>query len=186
MTPAGPHEGPPEAALEEVAGGLQPAGPGWFIVNVADALAQHHATAGKYVRFENGDAAPFEHFGINIHVLNPGEPNAKYHAENAQEAFLVLEGECTLIVEGEERTLRKWDFFHAAPMTRHVFVGAGDGPCAILMVGTRMGDDEVLEYPASELAAKYGAEAPEPTSDAAEAYSDWNREFTPGRLGWPR
>jgi uncharacterized cupin superfamily protein len=177
---------PSEAPLEETAGALAPGGPGWFVVNVADALAQHHPTAGKYVPFENRQAAPFDQFGINIHVLNPGEPNAKYHAENAQEAFLVLDGECTLIVEGEERTLRKWDFFHCAPMTRHVLVGAGDGPCAILMVGTRFDSgDEVLEYPASELAAKYGAEAPEPTNDGKEAYSDWSREFTPGRLGWP-
>jgi uncharacterized cupin superfamily protein len=175
----------PEAPMEEADGALQPAGPGWFVVNVAEARALHHPTAGKYVRFENPGAAGFSQFGINIHVLNPGEPNAKYHAESAQEAFLVLDGECTLIVEDEERTLRRWDFFHCAPMTRHVIVGAGDGPCAILMVGTRMGDDEVLEYPPSELAARYGAAAPEPTSDAQEAYSDWSREFKPGRLGWP-
>lgn len=72
----------------------------------------------------------------------------------------------------------------SAPHTRHVLVGAGDGPCAILMVGARL-DDEQLEYPASELAAKYGAESPEPTAAPAVAYSDWNRAFTPGRLGWP-
>jgi uncharacterized cupin superfamily protein len=175
----------PEAPLNETTeGALTPAGPGWFVVNVGDALAQHHPTAGKYVRFENPDAAMFPHFGINVHVLQPGEPNAKYHAESGQEAFLVLEGECTLIVEGEERTLRQWDFFNCAPMTRHVAVGAGDGPCAILMVGARL-EEEELEYPASELAAKYGAEAPEPTSDGTLAYSDWSNEFAPGKLGWP-
>jgi uncharacterized cupin superfamily protein len=174
----------PEAPLTDTGNGLTPSGPGWFVVNVADALGSHHPTAGKYVPFENRGAAPFTHFGINIHVLQPGEPNAKYHAESPQEAFLVLDGECTLIVEGEERTLRKWDFFHSAPMTRHVLVGAGDGPCAILMVGARL-ENEELEYPASDLAAKYGAEAPEPTSDGKLAYSDWNNEFTPGKLGWP-
>jgi uncharacterized cupin superfamily protein len=174
----------PEAPLAEIDGGVTPAGPGWFVVNVADALGSHHPTAGKYAPFENRELAPFTHFGINIHVLQPGEPNAKYHAESGQEAFLVLDGECTLIVEGEERSLRRWDFFHSAPMTRHVLVGAGDGPCAILMVGARLPDEE-LEYPASELAAKYGAEAPVPTSSGKEAYSDWSREFTPGRLGWP-
>jgi len=146
-----------EAPLTDTGDGLTPAGPGWFVVNVADARGLSHPTAGKYVRFENLDVARFPHFGINIHVLQPGEPNAKYHAESGQEAFLVLDGECKLIVEGEERTLRKWDFFHSAPMTRHVLVGAGDGPCAILMVGARL-EDEELEYPASELAAKYGAE----------------------------
>jgi uncharacterized cupin superfamily protein len=175
----------PEAKLVEQDGGLVPAGPGWFVVNVREARAMHHDFAGRYMPFESRADAPFEQFGINIHVLMPGEPNAKYHAESSQEAFLVLDGECTLIVEGEERTLRQWDFFHCAPMTEHVLVGAGDGPCAILMVGTRLGDEEVLRYPASELAAKYGAEAPEPTSDAKLAYSDWSGNFTPGPLGWP-
>jgi uncharacterized cupin superfamily protein len=174
----------PEAPLREVEGALEPTGPGWFVMNVADALAQHSPAAGKYIRFEGPGDARFPHFGIGVHMLRPGEPNAKYHAESGQEAFLVLEGECTLIVEGEERTLRQWDFFNCAPMTRHVAVGAGDGPCAILMVGARL-EEEELEYPASELAAKYGAEAPEPTSDGKLAYSDWSNEFAPGRLGWP-
>ena len=35
-----------------------------------------------------------------------------HHRENAQEGFLVLSGECLLIVEEEERRLRAWDFFH--------------------------------------------------------------------------
>jgi quercetin dioxygenase-like cupin family protein len=35
-----------------------------------------------------------------------------YHREKAQEGFLVLSGECLLVVEGEERPLRQWDFFH--------------------------------------------------------------------------
>lgn len=176
----------PEAKLIERDGGLMPEGDGWFIVNVADALAQHHNVAGSYVRFENNETALFPQFGINVHRLKPGEPNSKYHAESNQEAFLVLDGECRLIVEGEERTLRQWDFVHFPPGTRHVAVGAGDAPCAILMVGTRDPDEE-LEYPADELAARYGAQAPNaPTSSEAEAYSDWSAEFKPGRLGWPR
>jgi hypothetical protein len=38
--------------------------------------------------------------------LEPGQPNALYHAESEQEAFLVLSWECRLLVEGEERLLR--------------------------------------------------------------------------------
>ena len=174
----------PEAPMREEAGGLTPAGPGWFAVNVAEALAQHHQVAGSYVRFENRQEWPFEQFGINIHVLQPGEPNAKYHGENAQEDFLILAGECLLLIEGEERLLRQWDFVHCPPGTHHVFVGAGHGPCAILMVGARPAE-EILEYPASELAAKYGAAAPEPTDSAEKAYSDWPSEMTPGRIEWP-
>ena len=67
---------------------------------------------------------------MNVRVLWPGEPNGLYHAEGVQEGFLVLSGECTLIVEEEERPLRQWDYFHCPADTSHVIVGAGDGPCA--------------------------------------------------------
>ncbi len=87
-------------------------------------------------------------------VLEPGQSSV-YHAETNQEAFLVLAGECRLLVEGEERRLRAWDFFHSPPWTEHAFVGAGDGPCVILMVGAHSGPD--VRYPVSELAARYGA-----------------------------
>lgn len=175
-----------EARLVAGDAGLAPEGPGWFVVNVADAAGYRSANAGAYIPFEAKDSeqARFPHFGINIHVLQPGEPNGKYHAESPQEAFLVLHGECILLVEEQERRLRQWDFFHCPPMTRHIFVGAGDGPCAILMVGHR-DPDELCEYPASELAARHGAQAPWPTFEPDEAYSDWDRELTPVRLGWP-
>ena len=81
--------------------------------------------------------APFRDFGVNVRVVWPGDPNALYHSEGVQEGFLVLSGECTLIVEEEERPLRQWDYFHCPAETSHVIVGAGDGPCAILMIGAR-------------------------------------------------
>jgi quercetin dioxygenase-like cupin family protein len=52
-----------------------------------------------------------------------------FESESGQEAFLVLSGVCKLLVEGEERLLRPWGFFHAPSGTEHIFVGAGDGPC---------------------------------------------------------
>ena len=174
----------PEAKLVDCAGGLEPEGEGWFIVNVADAVSFTHPEAGQYIRFESLDAAPFPHYGIGIHVLWPGQPNAMYHAESNQESFMVLEGECLLIVEGEERVMRKWDFFHCAPMTRHITVGAGDGPCALLMVGARLPDEE-LEYPHDPLAARHGAQSPEPTSDPKVAYSQLAGEWVPGPFTWP-
>ena len=48
-----------------------------------------------------------------------------YHGESNQD-FLVLSGECLLLVEGEERLLRAWDFFHSPAWTEHVLVGAGE------------------------------------------------------------
>ena len=60
-----------------------------------------------------------------------------YHWEADQEDFLVLSGEALLIVEGEERPLRQWDFVHCPPDTKHIVVGAGDGPCVVLAIGGR-------------------------------------------------
>ena len=107
-----------------------------FVVNVADAPGLSYPGTGTFAPFEDPNDR-FPNFGINIHVLQPGQPNAKYHAEKVQEDFFVLGGRCTLILNGEERELKQWDFFHCPAGTEHVFVGAGDGPCWILMVGAR-------------------------------------------------
>ena len=135
----------------------------WFVVNVRDTewLTSEGGDlkpTGSECTFES-EEHPFEQLAIRIHVLPPGEPNGFYHAESAQEGFLVLRGECTLLVEGEERTLRQWDFFHCPPDTEHIFVGAGEGPCVIFMVGARTPDWSVRR-PVSELAARYGASTP--------------------------
>jgi mannose-6-phosphate isomerase-like protein (cupin superfamily) len=61
-----------------------------------------------------------------------------------------LQGEATLIVEGEERPLRAWDFVHYPPRTRHVIVGAGSGPSAVIAIGGREHDE--LGFPADEVA----------------------------------
>jgi uncharacterized cupin superfamily protein len=127
----------------------------------------------------------FDQLGINLTVLEPGQTGL-YHAEENQEAFLVLAGECALLVENEERRLRAWDFFHAPPWTEHAFVGAGEGPCVLLMVGARTGPG--VRYPVSELAARYNASVAEETSDWREAYAtaEWfRRERPPTWAGLP-
>jgi len=65
-----------------------------------------------------------------------------------------------------------------------VFVGAGDEPCAILMIGSRP-EVETLRYPASEVAANHGASALKETDKPDEAYADWPGEYVPVRLPWP-
>lgn len=136
---------------------------------------------GAYTRFE-GDAR-FPSFGINIGVLAPGQPACWYHGEDEQEDFLVLSGECLLLIDGEERRLRAWDFVHCPAWTEHVFVGAGDGPCAVLAVGTRLKDDVV--YPATELAQRHDAAAPQTTRSPAEAYAGLPPDTkVPYREGW--
>jgi uncharacterized cupin superfamily protein len=105
-----------------------------------------------------------------------------------QEAFLVLSGQCRLLVEGEERLLRQWDFFHSPAGTEHIFVGAGDGPCAILMVGARP-EGWSARYPVSELAARYGASAEREPPGPEGPYAGWepSRRARPSywnRLPW--
>jgi len=157
-----------EAQLEQTENGLVPRGDGWFVVNAQDARWWHHDTFGSAVTFEG--ETPFPDFGINIQMLEPGQPNCMYHGENAQEDFLVLAGECLLLVEGEERPLKQWDFVHCPPCTQHVFVGAGDGPCAILMVGARPKHEELL-YPVSDVARKHGAGVEQEATSGREAYA---------------
>lgn len=142
---------------------------GWFVVNVSEARWRKNPAFGMGCDFEK--AGKFPQTGVRIAVVEPGKPVCRYHRESAQEDFLVLSGECLLLINGEKRSLRAWDYVHCPPGATHVFVGAGDGPCAILMIGHRPARHE-LYYPASELAAEYGAEAPRPTPDPRIAYSD--------------
>jgi uncharacterized cupin superfamily protein len=161
-----------EAQLEQTENGLVPKGDGWFVVNARDARWWHHDTFGSAVTFEGETAFP--DFGINIQVLEPGQPNCMYHGENAQENFLVLAGECLLLVEGEERPLTQWDFVHCPPWTQHVFVGAGDSQCAILMVGARPKAEELL-YPVDEVARKHKAGVEQEATSGPEAYAAFPR-----------
>ena len=174
----------PEARLNDSGSGLTPAGDGWFVVNVRDVEWWTSETFGSACRFESREL-PFPQLGINLRVLEPGEPNCLYHAESQQEAFLVLAGECRLLVDGEERVLRAWDFFHCPAGTEHVSVGAGDGPCVVLMTGARSEDEQLL-YPVSELAARYGASAEEETPDPSVAYARFARPKQRRPSSWAR
>ena len=173
-----------EATSEETPYGRYVTSDGWFVLNLADALAVRNEVKGGATYPLEARAAPFADFGANVRLLQPGQPNALYHSEGVQEGFLVLAGECTLVVEEEERTLRQWDYFHCPAGVRHVIVGAGEGPCAVLMIGARP-EVEELHYPASEVAARHGASAAATTDDPDEAYADWPGDYEPARLPWP-
>jgi uncharacterized cupin superfamily protein len=160
----------PEAPLEQADAGLVASGEGWFILNARDAR-WFEGDYGAYTRLGEGEIR-FEQIGINIGVAQPGQPACMYHREANQEDFLVLCGECLLLVEGEERRLKQWDFVHCPPWTDHVFVGAGNGPCAVLAVGSRAIREVV--YPESELARKHRAGVPKETNDPREAYAKNN------------
>jgi uncharacterized cupin superfamily protein len=178
-----------QAQLEDSGSGLAPVSEGWFVVNVRDAEWWFAQSRGARCAFENEYGDPpveFARFGINLTVLEPGQ-TVLYHAEANQEAFLVLSGRCTLLVENEERCLERWDFFHSPSWTEHAFVGAGEAPCVILMVGSRSGPE--VHYPVSELAQHYSAGVVEETSDWRQAYATvepFRRKRPPtwARLPW--
>jgi uncharacterized cupin superfamily protein len=171
-----------EAQSEETPYGRYVVTDGWFVHNLGEALAVRFPRGGALYPLEPREA-PFGDLGVNVRVLAPGEASALYHAEDAQEGFLVLGGECLLLVEEEERPLRQWDYFHCPPGTRHVLVG-GEEPCVVLMIGARREPESVV-YPVSELAARHGASVATETSDPDEAYADWPQGWEPANLPWP-
>jgi uncharacterized cupin superfamily protein len=154
--------------MERRPGGLKPAGEGWFIVNARDAEWAYNDQFGAGVTFEGTPG--FSQYGINVQVLWPGQPNGYYHAEKDEESFLILAGECLLLIEGEERLLRQWDFVHCPPGTEHIFVCTADGPCTFLAVGARVTPDAIL-YPVSELALRHAAGVTTETTKPDEAYA---------------
>jgi uncharacterized cupin superfamily protein len=155
-----------------------------LILNLADAPAIGHPRRSTLLRLEPADGF-WPDTGVNVQVMDPGRPNCRYHSEPVQEDFLVLHGECIVILEGEERRLRQWDFVHCPAGTEHVFVGAGNGPCAVLMIGSRRLD--AAHYPVNQTAARYDASVKEATDVPAEAYADWRADSpaTPTRNPWP-
>jgi quercetin dioxygenase-like cupin family protein len=140
----------------------------WFIRNVRDVQWYDAGDYGVYGDFEQGERFP--EFGFNFGVAWPGQPGAMYHREDHQEGFLVLSGEVLLIVEGEERILKQWDYFHCPPGVAHIFIGAGDGPAFVIAVGGRVGPSNPV-YLADPVAQKHGAAVEQETTDPAEAYA---------------
>jgi uncharacterized cupin superfamily protein len=173
----------PEAALEDAGAGLVPDTAGWFVVNARDARWFDKPGQGHSLPLTGHDDAEAETFfpmlGMALRVVGPGEVSTIYHWETEQEDFLVLAGEATLIVEGQERLVRQWDFVHCPPKTRHAFVGRGTGACVILCASSRQfqKDGPWGFYCADDTAARHNAASPEDTQDGGVAYA----RFPPSR-----
>ncbi|HET7129547.1 MAG TPA: cupin domain-containing protein [Gaiellaceae bacterium] len=107
-------------------------------------------------------------------MLEPGQVMSLYHWEADQEDFLVVSGEALLLVEGDERPLRAWDFVHCPPGTKHTIVGAGDGRCVIVSVGARALSitDDWGAYVPDAAAARHGASVAEESTDPDTAYDE--------------
>lgn len=148
---------------------------GWFIVDAGG--TEGWLDNGLTARFILDQFGELSQYGLNIQVMRPGQPNCRYHREfTCDETMLVLDGEAIVIAEGQERRVTGGTFVHFPAGTAHVMVGAGDAPCAVLMVGTRDGSQAERErwgeYPPDELAARHGASVAEHTHDPRIAYAD--------------
>jgi uncharacterized cupin superfamily protein len=179
-----------EGVLETTEAGLAPVGEGWFVLNAREARWRDRPGRGKSLPFtgwtDDECEAYFPQLGVGLFVLGPGEPIGMYHWEADQEDFLVLSGEALLLVEGQERPLQQWDFVHCPPGTRHMILGAGDGPCVVLAVGAREHQTGAWgAYTVDELARRHGVGVVEETSDVDVAYARFAPPAsTPYGEGW--
>jgi len=161
----------PEQPLQATEHGLVAGSEGWFVMNAAEARWRERPGRGFYCDFE-GDS-DFTQVGINLQALAPGEPMAMYHWEADQENFLVLAGEGVLVIEGQERPLRRWDFVHCPAGTEHVIVAAGSGPLVVLCIGAR-GESTGPNwgaYTVDAAARRHDAGVDQETTDERVAYA---------------
>jgi uncharacterized cupin superfamily protein len=179
-----------EAKLVDTGAGLVPQTAGWFVLNAREARWIRREGRGLVLPFtgwsEEEAQTLFPQLGMNLVVLSPGETMGMYHWEADQEDFLVLAGEALLLIEGEERPLRQWDFLHCPPETSHIVLGAGEGPCVVLAVGAREHQSgEWGAYPVEPVALRRGVGVEEETTDASIAYARFPpAEPTRFREGW--
>jgi uncharacterized cupin superfamily protein len=175
----------PEAQFESTEHGRVPTDDGWFVLNARDARWRPGAGRGAYCIFEG--EPEFSQVGFHLVALGPGDVMAMYHWEADQEDFLVVAGEAILVVEGEERPLRQWDFVHCPAGAKHVIVGAGDSTCLVVAVGAR--DKSVGPdwggYTVDETALRHGASVEKDTTKPEEAYAPFEpRQPSSYREGW--
>jgi mannose-6-phosphate isomerase-like protein (cupin superfamily) len=152
-----------EALLTRRDGGwLEADGEGWYVLNAQDARWLVSDDRGAYTNFEGSERWP--EFGFNINWLPPGAPMAMYHDEPMREGFFVLDGEAILIIEGEERPLKRWDYVHCPRDVSHTIIGAGEN--GALTLGEPGGG-----FPFDATALKHGAGVEVATGSAKEAYA---------------
>jgi len=167
--------------------GLVVDGEGWFVINARESRWRNEGPLGLYCNFEG--KRRFPQLGININILEPGQSLGMYHRENGQEGFLVVAGECILIIDEQERRLVAWDFVHCPGGTPHIIVASGEEPATVVAFGARgRGVGGGLVYPVSEVAARHGASVARETTDPSDAYREiWaelpRSRFTPYRDG---
>jgi uncharacterized cupin superfamily protein len=146
---------------------------GWFVLNARDAPWLYNDLRGV-CKFGGQGEAHFDHLGIALYWLTPGQAMALYHHEAGQEDFLVLAGRPRLVIEGQERALEPWDLVHCPPRAAHTIV-AIDEPALVLAVGARV-ERGSARYPVEPAALRYGAGVPDEETTSTAVYESFGEE----------
>lgn len=79
-------------------------------------------------------------FGIDVQRLRPGDQNSPYHTHDEEdELFLVLEGNCKLLLDGTHYDLQQGDCVYTKPGQAHCFYNDGLEDCLLLVSGIHCG-----------------------------------------------
>lgn len=74
-------------------------------------------------------------FGINLLKLAPRQRLRVHRHQRQEEVYLVLEGELTLIVEGEDHVLGSGTFARVGPETKRQLTNPSSAPTLVLALG---------------------------------------------------
>ncbi len=74
-------------------------------------------------------------FGLNLIVLQPGQRGRIHSHDHQEEVYLVLEGELTLGVEGEEQVLRADQLVRVGSGVRRQLINAGAERLVLIALG---------------------------------------------------
>jgi uncharacterized cupin superfamily protein len=74
-------------------------------------------------------------FGMNLMTLAPRQRGRIHVHEHQEEVYLVLEGELTIGIEGEEHTLPRGGVIRVGPSTRRQLLNRGTTTVTLLALG---------------------------------------------------
>ena len=111
-----------------------------------------HVCAGRH-KTALGNAVGLTQFGVNLTKLEPGAATSILHWHEQEDEFVhILQGECVLIEESGEVTLKAGDCagWKANVPNGHCIVNRSQSDVLLLEVGTRA-KSERAHYPGSDL-----------------------------------
>lgn len=112
-------------------------------------------------RWQLGDAAGLNQFGVNLMRLPPGQWSSQRHYHTHEDEFVwVVEGEVVLVTDEGEQVLRAGDCagFPAGAPNGHHLQNRSDREAVLLEVGSRLPELDGCDYPDIDMVAEPGVE----------------------------